>query len=64
MGEKALKIANDEILKTIVVNYPGITNEEATRLSEEVLEAIDWNNTALMHKGIAWITKAYIKRKE
>ena len=63
MSEKALKLAKDEILRAIQSTYSDISTDEAQSLSEELLDAIDWDNSALMHKSIAWITKFYLQRK-
>lgn len=61
MSEKVLQVAKAEILRTIQAHCVGISDEEALRLSEELLEAIDWNNPALMHKSISWITRSYLR---
>lgn len=60
MSEKVLQVAKDEILRTIKAHCADISDEEALRLSEELLGAIDWNNPALMHKSISWITRSYL----
>lgn len=63
MSEKVLQVAKDEIIRTIKVHCAGISDEEALRLSAELLGAIDWNNPALMHKSISWITKAFLHNR-
>lgn len=39
-----------------------IANTNVDRVDEfvdKILKAIDWNNSALMHKGFSWIVKNY-----
>lgn len=62
MSEKALLIAKEEILRVIQANRPKLSYEEAVELAEQLLEAIDWDNPALMHKGIEWITLFYLNQ--
>ena len=63
MSEKALQIAQVEILKTIKSLYPNFSDDEAMQLSFELLETIDWKNPALMHKGISWITRFFLQNR-
>jgi hypothetical protein len=35
----------------------GLTFEDSVKLSEKVMSRIDWENEALMHKGLGWIAK-------
>lgn len=62
MSEKVLQIAKCDILNAIKKQLPGISDREALQLSEELLEAIDWENPALMHKSISWITRFYLQK--
>lgn len=63
MSEKVLEVAKNEILRTIETHYSAISSEEALRLSEALLNVIDWNNPALMHKSISWITRFYLQNR-
>ena len=63
MSEKALQIAKEQIVRTIKMYNSDISSEEALRLSEELLKVIDWNNPALMHKSISWITRFYLQNR-
>ena len=63
MSEKVLELARDEILQTIQKAYPDITLVEAQGLSDELLNSIDWSNSALMHKSISWITNFYLQNQ-
>lgn len=61
MSEKALLIAKEEIIRTVQKINPDTTYEEASDLAAELIDIIDWDNSALMHKGISWITEFYLK---
>lgn len=63
MSEKAMQIAQLEIINTIRSLYPDLAESEAMQLSLEVLETIDWKNPALMHKGISWITRFFLQNR-
>ena len=63
MSDKVLQVAKNEILRTIKTHHTEISDEDALRLSDELLEVIDWNNPALMHKSISWITRFYLQKR-
>ena len=63
MSEKALQVAKDEILRTVKALCTDIPEAEALRLSDELWEAIAWDNPALMHKSISWITRFYLQTR-
>ena len=42
----------------------GILEEKVEELAKEVVSIIDWNNSALMHKGLSWIAKNFLIRKK
>ncbi len=62
MSEKALLLAKEEILRVIQINRPSFSYDEATELAERLLGTIEWDNPALMHKGIEWITEFYLNQ--
>ena len=37
-----------------------IEESKAIQIAKEIISLIDWNNSALMHKGLSWITKNYL----
>lgn len=42
----------------------NITEEaKAKQISSEIAEADDWNNSALMHKGLSWMAKNYLVKQ-
>ena len=60
MSEMALLLVKEEIIRTVQENYSEVSYDEASKLSEDLIKKIDWDDSALMHKGIAWITKSYL----
>lgn len=48
-------------LTTIVMRLANITEEDkAIQISGDIVKVIDWNNSALMHKGLSWMAKNYL----
>lgn len=52
-------------LTSIVMRLVNITEEaKAKQISNEIAEVADWNNSALMHKGLSWMTRNYLMKKD
>lgn len=52
-------------LTSIVMRLANITEEaKAKQISNEIAEVADWNNSALMHKGLSWMTRNYLMKKD
>lgn len=48
-------------LTSIVMRLANITEEDkANQISGDIVKVIDWNNSALMHKGLSWMAKNYL----
>lgn len=62
MSDKALLIAKEEIISTIQYNKPDLSYFEVEEIAKHLLDAIDWDNSALMHKGLEWITLTYLNQ--
>lgn len=51
-------------LPDIVMRFLNMTEEsKANQISNEIIDVIDWNNSALMHKGLSWIVKNYLLKQ-
>ena len=37
--------------------------EKSKELAREVVSIVDWNDSTLMHKGLSWIAKNFLIRK-
>lgn len=55
MSEKSLLIAKEQIIDTIQRNRPEWSYSKTEEIAEQILKSIDWNNIALMHKGLEQI---------
>lgn len=62
MSEEALLLAREDIIAAIWDQLPQLPYEEVAAKAEAILSKIDWDNAALMHKGMAWITQFYLAR--
>lgn len=60
MSEMALLLVKEEIIRTVQENYSEVSYDEASKIAEDLIKKIDWDDSALMHKDIAWITKSYL----
>lgn len=48
-------------LTAIAVHFINTIEEnKASQISKEIVKLIDWNNSALMHKGLSWMVKNYL----
>lgn len=37
-----------------------IYKNNASQIAKDIIKLIDWDNSALMHKGLSWIAKNYL----
>lgn len=52
-------------LTSIVMRLANITEEgKAEQISGDIVKVIDWNNSALMHKGLSWMAKNYLMKQK
>jgi hypothetical protein len=56
--QTATKALTDEIMR-----FGGLSYDDSTKLSTEIISTIDWENEALMHKGYAWMAKEYFRKQ-
>lgn len=58
-----VKLAENKMAEELLRFSNGTLNDEESKaMAKEVVQMIDWNNPALMHKGISWIAKNYINQ--
>lgn len=51
-------------LTAIVMHLTNITEEsKASQISDDIINVIDWDNSALMHKGLSWMAKNYLMKQ-
>lgn len=61
MSERVLLLAQQDII-SVIQQKMRATYDEARAIADNILKTIDWNNPALMHKGIRWIALQYLKK--
>ena len=59
---------SEKILSSICAKMTAIIQEEtlvsqtqAQKMAKKICDAVDWNNSALMHKDLRWITKRFLR---
>lgn len=50
-------------LTSIVMRLAKVEESQATQVSDDIVKVIDWDNSALMHKGLSWIAKSYLMKR-
>lgn len=50
-------------LTSIVMRLMQVQEPKASQVSNDIVKVIDWNNSALMHKGLSWIAKNYLTKR-
>ena len=51
-------------LVSIVMQLTNTTEKnKAIQISNEIIKIIDWDNSALMHKGLSWMAKNYLHQQ-
>ena len=58
MNEFAQKELTPIVMRLMKTNKP-----QAIQVLDDILKIIDWNNSALMHKGLSWIVKNYLMKR-
>lgn len=61
MSEKCLQSARDRVAKIILFELPETSEQKAESMAKQIVAEIDWDNEALMHKGLTWITERWLK---
>lgn len=62
LSEKFISFCENEITQNILSLTDKYTEEEALEVAKDILNIIDWNNKALMHKGLYSITELYLRK--
>lgn len=62
MDKEFIDFAKEQIRAELEYFSDGaLSGNAAESMAEAVVRKIDWNNTALMHKGFSWIAQEYLK---
>jgi hypothetical protein len=62
VSEKFLETAMIMLAEQFV-RLGGLSMEDSMSLSEQIIPGIDWENTALMHKGYSWLAKYHLNKR-
>lgn len=50
-------------LTSIIMRFVSTLEEKrANQIAREIVVLVDWNNSALMHKGLSWMAKNYLSK--
>ncbi len=64
VDNKFLESVEKELIVHVKRFVSGIEESKASQIAKEIVDKIDWNNSALMHKGLSWMTKNYLMSKK
>lgn len=59
-NNEMLQFAKNELFSIVTHLINPIDESKARKISDEIIGKIDWNNSALMHKGLSWMAKNYL----
>lgn len=59
-SNKMIEFARKELTSIIMKLVNTIEENKARQISNDIVNVIDWNNSALMHKGLSWMAKNYL----
>ncbi len=62
-NKEFLNFAEDELTNN-VINLGNFEKAKAKQIAKEILKIIDWDNSALMHKGFTWMVKNYLIKQK
>mgnify|MGYP001011949289 CR=1 FL=1 len=57
MVNKDFLIYAESELTSELMYFSNLELNQANQLAKNLVNKIDWNNSALMHKGFSWIAK-------
>lgn len=63
-SKEFLEFAKKELATCIMRFSKNIEENKANGIAEEILQVVDWNSSALMHKGFSWMAKNYLNQQK
>lgn len=63
VNKEFIACVEKELVAIIKRFISTIEEAKATQIADEIINLIDWDNSALMHKGLSWMTKNYLIQK-
>ena len=59
-----ISFAEKEMTAYVIRFSNDMEEGKASQVAKEIVKLIDWNNSALMHKGLSWIAKKYLTQQK
>lgn len=60
VSNEMTEFAKKELTSIIMRLSNSMEESKANQISDDIVKVIDWNNSALMHKGLSWMAKNYL----
>lgn len=60
VSNETIESARIELVSIIMRLVNTIEEGKASQIANDIVRLIDWNNSALMHKGLSWMAKNYL----
>ncbi|MDF2609311.1 MAG: hypothetical protein K0R92_785 [Lachnospiraceae bacterium] len=56
-----VEFAERQVAENVKYYANEVSDNRATEIAKDIVKLIDWNNSALLHKGLSWIAQNYLK---
>ena len=63
VNNEMVHFARKELVSIVMQLTNTIEENKAIQISNEIIKIIDWDNSALMHKGLSWMAKNYLNQQ-
>lgn len=63
VNKKYIDFTERELTSIVMRFLNTIEESKASQISKEIVKLIDWNDSALMHKGLSWMVKNYLMKQ-
>ena len=63
VSKEFVDYAEKELVSIIKRFVNTIEETKASQIAKEIVVLTDWNNSALMHKGLSWMARNYLLQK-
>lgn len=63
INKEFIEFTEKELTAIVLRFIDTIEENKASQISKEIVKLIDWNNSALMHKGLSWMVKYYFVKE-
>jgi hypothetical protein len=56
-----IEYAEKQVAGNVKYYANELSESKINEIAKDIVELIDWNNSALLHKGLSWIAQNYLK---